>query len=79
MWIQTLGPQDDPIVKSIHDPLIERRGFMASILRAFTLKPALLQEIVSLEQVVTFGGTSLGRKREELISAYVSHLLKCHY
>ncbi len=79
MWIKTLGPQDDPTVKAIHDQLVERRGFMASILRAFTLKPALLEQMKSLTEVVTFGASSLGRKREELISAYVSNLLKCHY
>ena len=27
----------------------------------------------------TFGGTSLGRRREEMLSSYVSYLNKCFY
>ena len=30
-------------------------------------------------RAVTFGGTSLGRRREELISFYVSSLVNCRY
>jgi hypothetical protein len=79
MRIKTLRPDDDPIVKEISDRFTARRGYLPSIMRAFSLKPALLRQVAGLSQATTFGASSLGRRREELISAYVSRLLDCRY
>jgi hypothetical protein len=79
MRIRTLGPNDDPTVKEIHDRFTARRGYFPSIMRAFSLKPSLLKAVGALSLATTFGATGLGRRREELISAYVSKLLNCRY
>ena len=79
MRIKTLGPDDHPAVKEISDLFKARRGYLPSIMRAFSLKPALMKQVAALTQVTTFGATGLGRRREELISAYVSKLLNCRY
>jgi hypothetical protein len=79
MRIKTLGPNDDPAVKQISDLFTSRRGYFPSIMRAFSLKPTLLKQVAALTQATTFGASGLGRRREELISAYVSRLLNCRY
>lgn len=79
MRIKTLGPNDDPTVREISDRFTARRGYFPSIMRAFSLKPSLLKQVAGLAQATTFGATGLGRRREELISAYVSKLLNCRY
>jgi hypothetical protein len=79
MFIKTLGPNDHPTVREISDLFASRRGYFPSIMRAFSLKPSLLKQVAGLAQVTTFGATGLGRRREELISAYVSRLLNCRY
>ena len=79
MRIKTLGPNDDPAVKEISDRFTAMRGYFPSIMRAFSLKPSLLKAVAGLAQVTSFGATGLGRRREELISAYVSRLLNCRY
>jgi len=79
MRIRTLGPDDDPIVKEVTDRFTAMRGYLPSIMRAFSLKPSLLKQVAALSQATTFGASSLGRRREELISAYVSRLLDCRY
>jgi hypothetical protein len=78
-WIRELSPQDDPAVKEMHDAWHEKRGFVPNIIRVFSLKPALMRAFDDFSRVVTFGGTSLGRRREELISFYVSSLVNCRY
>ncbi len=79
MYIKTQGPEDDPIVKEVSDRFTARRGYLPSIMRCLTLKPALLKAAAELSDVSTFGGTTLGRRREEMISSYTSNLLNCRY
>jgi hypothetical protein len=78
-WIRELGPEDDPVVKEAHEAWHAKRGFVPNIIRVFSLKPDLMRAFDDFSRVVTFGGTSLGRRREELISFYVSSLVNCRY
>jgi len=78
-WIRELEPKDDPQVKAMHEAWHAKRGYMPNIIRVFSAKPALMRAFDDFSRVVTFGGTSLGRRREELISFYVSSLLDCRY
>ncbi len=79
-WIQELGPEDDPTVRSLHEEWHARRSFMPNMIRVFSLKPALMRAFDDFCRAVSFGGTSLGRRREELISSfYVSSLLDCRH
>jgi alkylhydroperoxidase family enzyme len=78
-WIRELSPQEDPAIKEMHDAWHEKRGFVPNIIRVFSLKPELMRAFDDFSRAVTFGGTSLGRRREELISFYVSSLVNCRY
>jgi hypothetical protein len=78
-WIRELSPENDSVVREIHTAWHEKRGYVPNILRVFSLKPALMRAFDDFSRVVTFGGTSLGRRREELISFYVSSLVDCRY
>ncbi|MBI3076395.1 MAG: carboxymuconolactone decarboxylase family protein [Deltaproteobacteria bacterium] len=44
-----------------------------------SLKPAVLERLVAFRDQLTFGGSSLGRRREELISFHVSAVNRCEY
>lgn len=41
--------------------------------------PAALRAVLKMNQAVTFGGSSLGRRHEELIATAVLALKECFY
>ncbi len=78
-WIRELQPDDDPRVRAAHEQWHAARGYVPNIIRVFSSKPGLMDAFDAFSRAVTFGGTSLGRRREELISFYVSSLVDCRY
>ena len=50
-----------------------------AIFEAFSAKPEMLKELIRLARHITFGGTSLGRRWEEMLSTAVSAWNRCHY
>ena len=54
-------------------------GEDAEVVNLFSVKPALQKLFLDFSNATTFGGTSLGRRREEMHSTYVSYLNKCFY
>ncbi len=50
-----------------------------SIVQAFSMKPKVMQAVLELTDEVTFGGSTLGRRWEEMISTAVSSWNHCHY
>ncbi len=50
-----------------------------SIVQAFSMKPGVLQAVLQLTDQVTFGGSTLGRRWEEMLSTAVSTWNHCHY
>ena len=45
----------------------------------FGARPELLQARVGFQNTITFGGSGLGRYREELIATSISSLLSCKF
>ena len=78
-WIETLGPEDDKTLASIYRTVKSGDEPFPEFLELFTLKPRVLQKLMLFENSITFGGSSLGRRLEELISFYVSVLNECKY
>jgi hypothetical protein len=78
-WIRTLRPDDNPIIKELVDYRIKTHGYWPNVLRAQSLKPEVLKRLLAFQDLLTFGGSSLGRRKEELISYYVSVLNECRY
>ena len=54
-------------------------GKVSNIAKLFSLRPDLLEAQHNFSCAVQFGGSSLGVKREEMISVLVGSLLKCSY
>ena len=78
-WIKTLSPEEDPIVKELHDYRVRTHGYWPNVLAAQSLKPEVLKRLLAFQDLMTFGGSSLGRRWEELISFHVSALNTCGY
>lgn len=78
-WIRTLRPDDNPIIKELVDYRIKTHGYWPNVLGAQSLKPEVLKRLLAFQDLLTFGGSSLGRRKEELISYYVSVLNECRY
>ena len=52
---------------------------VSPVLQAFSMKPELLDQVVRISDLATFGGSSLGRRWEEMLSTAVSTWNGCHY
>ena len=78
-WIKTLGPEENPIIKELHDYRMRTHGYWPNVLSAQSLRPEVLKRMLAFQDMLTFGGSSLGRRKEELISFYVSALNQCRY
>ena len=67
-------------LKEIYDQLMAARGGRISpVMQVFSLNPSLLGKVREMNSIITFGGSSLGRRREEMIATLVSTLNGCHY
>ena len=49
------------------------------IIKIFSLQPDLLKARVGFASAMTFGGSGLGRRAEELIATSISGLLDCKF
>jgi len=52
---------------------------VGNILKVFSLRPDLLKARMGFASAMTFGGSGLGRRKEELIATSISGLLNCKY
>jgi hypothetical protein len=67
-------------LKEMYDQLMAARGGRISpVMQVFSLNPSLLGNVREMNSIITFGGSSLGRRREEMIATLVSTLNGCHY
>ncbi len=52
---------------------------VSPVLQAFSMRPEVLEEVTRLTFQATFGGSSLGRRWEEMLATAVSTWNDCHY
>lgn len=78
-WIKTLSPEEDATIKELSGYRVRTHGYWPNVLAAQSLKPEVLKRLLAFQDRITFGGSSLGRRREELISFHVSVLNACGY
>lgn len=77
-WIQTIPvDQSTGPLKEFYDQLLERDGFVPNILQVLSLKPESLLALAKLRETLVAGGSSLGRRKEELINVAVSTMNQC--
>lgn len=56
-----------------------RNGRLPGVMKVLGIKPELLRQVEALNSVITFGGSVLGRKWEEMLATLVSAKNGCHY
>jgi len=54
-------------------------GRVPNIMKCMSLRPEALMGVWRLNMAITFGASTLGRRREEMIATAVSALNHCHY
>jgi hypothetical protein len=79
VWIKQIGPDENRTIKELHDYRVRTHGYWPNVLSAQSLKPEVLERLLAFQDRLTFGGSSLGRRKEELISFHVSALNDCIY
>ncbi len=79
-WIETVQPDEATgELADIYNQLQEGGRPVGNVVRAYSVKPALLRAGREFSHAVTFGGSSLGRRKEELIATTVAAQLRCTY
>lgn len=82
-WIRTIRPEEaEGLVKEEYSRAWRTSGqvpVVAEVVSVFSLRPDLLQARGKFGHAMTFGGSGLGRYREELIATSISQLLGCKF
>ena len=66
-------------LRAEYDAAIERAGKVFNIVKAMSLRPAVLRRSIDLYREVMFGPSALSRQERELIAVVVSNANDCHY
>ncbi|MCH8887789.1 MAG: hypothetical protein IIC13_14490 [SAR324 cluster bacterium] len=67
-------------LKEIYQRLIERSGGrLPRVLQSMSLHPDAIGAVIKWGGTITFGGSTLGRVREELLATTVAVLNDCDY
>ena len=62
-----------------YDAAIERAGKVFNILKAMSLRPAVLRASIDLYREIMFGESELSRQERELLATVASAEQSCHY
>ena len=81
-WIKEISETEATgAVKTAYEESMRFSGNpkVGPIIKVFSLRPDLLKARVGFASAMTFGGSGLGRRKEELIATSISGLLNCKY
>ncbi len=79
-WIKTIAPGEATgRLKEVYDDILRTMPFVPKMRQLASLRPEAVEALELLAKRAHFGGTSLGREREERIALVVAALLKCTY
>ncbi len=79
-WIKTIPPAEaSGRLKKVYDEILRTMPFVPKMRQLASLRPEAVEALELLAKRAHFGGTSLGREREERIALVVAALLKCTY
>ena len=62
-----------------YDAALERAGKVFNIVKAMSLRPAVLSRSIELYREIMFGPSPLSRQERELLAVVVSSANDCHY
>lgn len=67
-------------LKELYEEIVKLRGGrLPPPFKAASLYPEAVQAIKDLNMTVTFGASTLGRRKEELLATVVSQINECDY
>jgi uncharacterized peroxidase-related enzyme len=66
-------------LKALYDRDRAQWGEVSPVTRMWSLRPDALEKYLAFKKTVFFGGTTLGRVREELLAVVLSRLTRCSY
>jgi uncharacterized peroxidase-related enzyme len=67
------------LLREEYDAALARAGKVFNIVKAMSLRPAVLRESMQLYREIMFGTSGLSRQERELIAVVVSRENDCHY
>ena len=83
VWIKTVTEdQATGLVKEVYDHAKTRvriKDEVPEVVKAFSLKPKVLEAVENLRTSIKDGASGLGRDREEMIAVVISALTRCTY
>ena len=79
-YIRLIGEDEaDGLLREEYDAAIERAGKVFNILKAMSLRPAVLKASIELYREIMFGESGLSRQERELLATVASTEQSCHY
>jgi hypothetical protein len=78
-WIELPGDEDNPELERLTRSYRQQGRPTPAVVAVMKQSPRSLRAVLAMNFTVSFGGSSLGRRREELIAASVSALNDCFY
>jgi alkylhydroperoxidase family enzyme len=69
----------DGLLAEEYDAAIERAGKVFNIVKAMSLRPAVLRASMGLYREIMFGESGLTRQERELLATVASAEQSCHY
>lgn len=78
-WIRLPGDRETPTLERMTQVFRDEARPVPAIMAALKPNPAAMRAVMQMNQAVTFGGSSVGRYREELVAVTVSALNECFY
>ena len=67
------------LLRQEYETAIERAGKVFNILKAMSLRPAVLRASMELYREIMFGESGLSRQERELLATVASAEQSCHY
>jgi uncharacterized peroxidase-related enzyme len=79
-YIRMVGPEEaEGHLKAIYETDRTEWGTVSPVTRMWSLRPDALEAYLAFKKTVFFGGTTLGRVREELLALVLSALTRCSF
>jgi uncharacterized peroxidase-related enzyme len=79
-YIQLIDEAEaEGLLKEQYDAAVERAGKVFNILKAMSLRPAVLRSSMELYKEIMFGESGLSRRERELLATVSSAAQDCHY
>jgi uncharacterized peroxidase-related enzyme len=79
-FIRMIEPnQAEGRLKAVYEQDRGEWGQVSPVTRMWSLRPDALEKYLAFKKTVFFGGTTLGRAREELLAVVLSRLTRCSY